>query len=160
MAVCFIDLLLRCSGRPAEVSLVLTSGGVGKVQHRLTGSNNNKSTTSTGSAVGQASTGGLGTVLSPSVIPSTAGPLLSSHQQHGISNASSSMDTSPSILKDDLSDSYVIQVWRAFLMKLSTIIYIQYVNTHESVRLLLLGKTSGNKKNKRDERQCCGIIRT
>lgn len=102
----FNQFLLICyfSGRAAEVSVALTNCGVGKVQHRLTASNNNKSTTS--STAGTTSTGVLASTLSPSIIPS--GPLLSSagHPHDNIS----SMNTSPSTLKDDMNDSYVIQV--------------------------------------------------
>ncbi|XP_045035024.1 uncharacterized protein LOC116930310 isoform X2 [Daphnia magna] len=94
------------SGWGTEVSVALTSGGISKVQHRLTSGNNNNKSSTASNATGTV----LTTTLSP--VSSSPAPLASSTAGHQhLTNIGSSASISPSpIIKDDLSDSYVIQV--------------------------------------------------
>ncbi|XP_057365663.1 uncharacterized protein LOC130686563 [Daphnia carinata] len=100
--------VLPACGWGTEVSVALTSSGISKVQHRLTSGNNNNKSSTTSNTTGAV----LTTTLSPA--SSSPGPLASSiagHQHLANTGSSASIGTSPSpIIKDDLSDSYIIQV--------------------------------------------------
>lgn len=98
--------VLPTRGWGTEVSVALTSGGISKVQHRLTSGNNNNKSSTASNATGAV----LTTTLSP--VSSSPAPLASSTAGHQhLTNIGSSASISPSpIIKDDLSDSYVIQV--------------------------------------------------